>query len=336
MFYSFSMNKGISGEIKDDVKGAKKILRMDEYPYGFKKHCSCFLYTTENQSGINDIIGYKDKKMLVTAASGDQYLGAVYYGAREVDLFDIYRLTYPIIFLKIAANAVLDYHEYVDFLIPLDDFDEVKQSFWSLKTLKRLLNVLPKDIAYYWDKVMFEARKRGYYYLISFEHDSSKTENIEKGMPFYIDEAEYYKLQAMLRTREYPNFIESDILALKEKLASKYDIIYLSNIIESIISDRVRRYMFVSENTVEREVVQDIMSQVMPSLKEDGTILVTYRPNRDLQISHDWLFNNEFFQVDLVDSKFPPDEEDYKKSKDTDMVLTYRPSKTGDILKELR
>lgn len=321
--------------VKNDIYETRKLLHQREYKRGFTSHSSCFLFTTENQNGINDIIDYKGKHILTPSASGDQYLGAVYYDAREIDLFDINRLTYYIACLKIAAVIVLDYQEFMDFLTPLDKYGRIKPSFWNLKTLKRLLKVMPSYVAYYWDNVMFEARKNGYNWLICPNHHTNEPLNIMAGMPFYSEEAEYYKLQAKLRARTYPHFIESDVLELKEKLVSMYDIIYLSNMLECIVYYRSEMDPWWPENETEKEVVYDVLEQVMPSLNEDGTVLVTYRPNRNLDTSDDWLFNNEFFDVDLIHSKFPPDHEDFPRIENTDMVLTYRPKRTGNILEKL-
>lgn len=323
------------GEICNDISEAKKLLHED-YAGGFTKYSGVFLFTTENQEGINSIIDYNGKHILTPAASGDQYLGAVYYDAKEVDLFDINRLTYPLVCLKIAAITVLDYKEFMDFFIPLDKWGNFKPSFWSLRTLKRLLKVLPSDIAYYWDKVMFTARRKGFTWLINPSHIANEHLNMKSGLPFYADEKEYYNLQAKLRARPYPCFIESDVLELKEKLVSMYDIIYLSNMLECIIFDRQEASPWFGEGETEKEVVYEVLDQVMSSLKEEGIVLVTYRPNTDLVLSDDWLFNNEFFDVDLIRSKFPPEFDNYRKCKRTDMVLTYRPKKTGDVRKSLQ
>lgn len=319
---------------KNDLEAARRLVRETYDKNIFEKYSSSFLFGTENQEEINDIIDYKGKKVLSPTSSGDQYIGAVYYDATEIDTFDINRMTYYITCLKIAAIRELDYKEFIDFFTPLDKDGNLKRSFWSLSTLKRLLKILPFNIAYFWDKIMYEAKKNGYKYLTVPEHCSNELLNIKSGMPFYASEEEYYKLQAKLRKRPYPTFIESDVMELKEKLKSSYDIIYLSNIVECIVNLRLRNVPFVYglENTVEREVAEEVMGQILPFLNEGGTILVSYRANKNLYISTDWLYNNEFFEPHLIQRKFTPDY-DCWRTEDTDIVLTYTPKKSDNMLK---
>ncbi len=319
---------------RKDLEAAKRLVSEPYDIDTFEKYSSSFLFGTENQEGINDIIDYEGKDVLTTTSSGDQYVGAVYYDATKIDTFDINRITYYITCLKIAAIRELDYKEFIDFFTPLDKDGNLKRSFWNLRTLKRLLKVLPFNIAYFWDKIMYEAKKNGYKYLTVPEHCSNELLNIKSGMPFYASEEEYYKLQAKLRKREYPTFIESDVMELKEKLKSSYDIIYLSNIVECIVNLRLRNVPFVYglENTVEREVAEKVMKQVLPFLNENGTVLVSYRSNKNLYISTDWFYNNEFFEPHLIQRKLRPDY-DCWRTEDTDIVLTYMPKKSGNILK---
>lgn len=320
-------------DIKDvtlrDLSGARKLLKSAHD--GYEKYSSSFLFCTERQDAINGIIDYRGKKVLTPASSGDQYIGAVYYDAKEVETYDINRITFYITCLKIAAIRELDYEEFIAFFTPLDEFGCLRKSFWNLKTLKRLLKILPFDVAYFWDNIMFEAQKKGFKFLTYPEHNSNELYNIKSGMPFYKNKEEYYKLQRKLRERDYPRFIESDLLALKEKLSSTYDIIYLSNIIEYLVCLELRKYYMGNiniENHHEKDITKKVMRQVLPFLEDNGTILVSYRMNRDYNCSKDWLYNNDFFDVDVIPSKFPPNFYS-RNSGDTDLVLTYRPKKTG-------
>lgn len=331
--FNILQKRPVSQQVKEDLAGAQGLLRQRSYVSGFRKYSGSFLFTTENQSGINEIIGYKGKNVFTVASSGDQYLGAVYYDALDVDLFDINRMTYYITCLKIAAIVVLDYQEFIDFFVPLDEMGALKKSFWDLRVLKRLLKVLPNDVAYVWDKIMYTARKRGFTYLICPDHHSNVLSNVTSGMPFYQNEEEYYKLQEKLRKRSYPHFLESDVLLLKDKLTSSYDIIYLSNMVEGIICDEIDHTIHPREQVtlLEKQIFTDILRGVLPALNDGGVILLSYRPNRDLQLCPEWSFNNNYFECDLIPCKYPPDIFDCYASKNTDVVLTYRPKKTGNI-----
>lgn len=316
----------------EDIAGARQLLKKS--PLNYEKYSVSFLFSTERQDGIHGIIDYRGKKVLTSASSGDQYVGAVYYDAKEVETYDINRITFYMTCLKIAAIRELDYEEFISFFTPLDEFGCLRKSFWNLRTLKRLLKIMPFDVAYFWDTIMFEAQKTGFLFLTVPEHNSNELYNIKSGMPFYKNKEEYYKLQRKLRERDYPRFIESDLLSLKEKLSSSYDIIYLSNIIECLVHLELRNYYMGDanlENYHERDITEKVMQQVLPFLEENGTILVSYRANRDYSYCLDWLYNNDFFDVYSIPSKYPQGFGGWN-SGDTDLVLTYRPKKTGKIV----
>lgn len=324
--------------VREDVQMAIRLLHKEiDNPSDFAKHSSCFLFGTENQQGINDVVGYKDKTILMPAASGDQYISGRYYGAKNVDIFDINRLTYYITCLKIAAIVNLGYREFLAFFIPLDEHGKLKSTFWSLSVLKRLIREMPERCAYFWSKIMYEAHKNGFEELTILSFTSHRLDVVKKHMPFYASEEEYYKLQGILRQSAFPNFVESDIRALGEVLNSKYDVVYLSNIIECLVVERLNsfyRASYGTENIVEQEFAGDILKAVLPILKGDGTVLMDYRMNRTMRDSGDWLFNNDFFEATDIPCKMPIDER-YNRYAATDLVLTYKPIKKGNFLEHI-
>lgn len=292
------------------------------------------MFGTENQEGINSVISYKNKDIATVASSGDQYLGAVYYGGKTVDIFDINRMTYFVTCLKIAAIMVLDYVEFLNFFTPFNMLGFVKESFWNLKTLKRLIPYMPSDVATFWDVVMYESKSGDFGDLIPLQDDKYTLDCIRKGMPFYQSEEEYYKLQKLLRSRDFPKFFEADVQNLKDVLTSSYDILYLSNVLECLVAYECDKeyYPFMSssfymeqENRNEKKMAKSVIEAVIPLLNKNGTILLSYRPNvRDNQ--SDWLYYNEYFNVHEVPSKFPPKNDGWK-NENTDLVLTYKPKK---------
>lgn len=303
-------------------------------------YSSCFLFGTENQEGINSVINYANKDVCTVASSGDQYVSAVYYGAKKVDLYDINYLTEFLTYLKIASFITLDYEEFIDFLIPIhEDCSTIKKRFWNLETLKKVLPNMPERAAYFWDNVMYVCHKVGFDgNFIVPKNKHSYMENIIKGMPFYANKEEYYKLQSTLRKREYPTFKQADVRTFGEVFNDKYDIIYLSNIIECLVCEALSGYYMPSygaEDRLEERYIFELIKQVLPKLREDGLILLDYRPNSSKDAATDLLFNNDYFEVTEIASKYPPSD-DYRKCSDTDLVLTYCPKKTGNILDLLK
>ncbi len=320
----------------EDVRHAIALLHSELPCNEFRKYSGSFLFTTENQEGIEKVLDYKNKTALVPASSGDQYLGAVYYDAEFVRLFDVNRMTFYVTYLKIAAVRVLDYRKFISFFVPTIKNDMYNHSFWNLSTLKRLLPSMPGNVGYFWDSVMYEANRCGFGNLVSIEDYRNKLSLITKGMPFYANEREYYKLQAKLRRMDFPNFTESDILKLGDYINTKHDVVYLSNIVSCLVYRKLTSYFIPScynEDITERQVVRDVLTSVLPLIKDDGIILLDYRPNRDKSVE-DWLYIEDAFDVTEVPSKYPPTGE-YNKYAHTDLVLTFRPKKDRDILKHL-
>lgn len=321
----------VSEDILETLKMINKPLSNEKI---FGTYSTPFLFGTENQEGVNEVIQYKDKNVLTVASSGDQYLGAVYYGAKQVDLYDVNRLTYYITCLKVAAIKTLFYEEFLDFFVPLEN-GCVRSKFWNLKLFKKLLYALPPSVAQFWEVIMYEAKKNNYGSLVVLRMSVNDLEVMQKGMPFYGNENEYYNLQQLLQKRDYPQFYEADLNVLSDVLVGEYDLLYLSNIIECMVVDILNQMPFASsstENWVESDVIRNIGPHMFKLLKEDGTVLVDYRANKSIVDSNDLLFNNDYFEATEIPCKLAPDKSSKYNPTDTDLVLTYKPSKTGSFL----
>lgn len=312
-------------QVEQDIENALR-LAQNKTPIfrGFTRYSEAFLFGTENQEGVNGIINYSQKTVLTPASSGDHYISAVYYDACKVDTFDINRITYYITYLKIAAIITLDYEEFLSFFVSQDEAGNFRIEFWNLRTLKRLLPSMPRDAAYFWDKIMYAIYLGE---LTNPLYSGFVPSNIQRGMPFYKSKEEYYKLQSKLKDRGYPKFYEADILSISELLDTKYDIIYLSNIIECLVCQELYKLYHPSyyyENIFEKEKTEQILEVLLPFLKKDGIILLNYRPNN--ASADDWLATSDLINVSPIPCKYPPTEA-YNRQDDVDMVFTYKPNK---------
>ncbi len=322
-------------QLQKDIDMLGKYVRKEEGNRAFyDEYASIFLFGTENQQEINRVVDYKDKDVLTVASSADQYVSAKYYGAKNCEIYDINRFTYYISYLKIAAIRCLDYEAFMRFMIPLRDGKQSKD-FWSLQTFKRVLEELPSDVAYFWENALYLFKKHSLGNLTYITDRSARIENVKSGMPFYASQEEYYKLQAILRKQEYPKFYLSDLSKLANVVKGEFDFVYLSNIIECMVCEEISKYpsfVYVNEDSIELDKIREVTGQVMQLLRKNGSILMSYRANTNLDFSTDVLYHNDFFEAELVPSKMPPDENDYRKSENTDIVLTYTPSKNGLFL----
>ncbi len=319
-------------------KDVKEALHLIDQPftasYNYSPYGTCFVYGTENQQGINDVIKYDGKDVITVASSGDQYLGAVYYGAKTVDLYDINKLTRYISFLKIAAIKSLSFKDFQSFFMPMTENHRVKKTFWNLKTLKRLLPSLPSDVGYFWENIMYEFNKKGYGNFVYPNSYCHNPEMIQNGMPFYLEESEYYKLQTILRHRDYPEFKNCDVFDLAKAFPNKYDIVYLSNILETIVASEVQSYPFASfstEDRIESELLEKAENTIYKVGRENGTIMLSYRANSTISDSTDLFYNCVLFEANEIPRKYK-DNLSHDDKPSTDIVLTYKlPSKRMNI-----
>lgn len=321
-------------QVLKDIEETKFLLSKKRETSGFKKYSSFFLFGTENQEGINKILDYKDKQVLTVASSGDQYLGAIYYNAKNVDIFDINKLTYYLTYLKIVSIICLSYEEFLNFFVPVHS-ETIVSSFWDLRTLKKLLPYLPSDVAYFWDSIMFEIKNNNIDFITP-SYISNHLNIVKSGMPFYAIKEEYYKLQSKLKNREFPKFIEADLLELWQVLDNQYDIIYLSNIIECLVYEKCKKYYRAGinrsvENRVEKEYLKKVVSGIVNKLNNNGIMMMSYRSNSNLKFSTDHLYNNDYFDVTSVFAKVVSYDETGFEEPDTDLVLTYKPSENKKL-----
>lgn len=317
-------------ELRDvDIKKTLDLIEFKEKCYIHNsRYSSPFLFGTENHEGINNIVDYANKDVLTVASSGDQYLSAIYYGAKVVDLFDINRLTYYMNYLKIAAIYILSYEEFLNFFVPVEN-GQVKKGFFDYILLKKLLPVLPDDVALFWDKIIYEVSKDKINEFLNVEHIINHFEIVKRGMPFYSCKEEYYKLQNLLKNRNYPKFYEVNLSKLSEVVVDKYDVVFLSNIIEHIVCREIINcptQPFNLEDIVEKLVFNSLKPQILSCLRPDGIALIDYRANKNNSYASNLIYNNDFFDKSLISSKLPVSTDCDHTIEDVDVVLTYKPS----------
>lgn len=309
--------------VKQDIEAAKKLMLYKKEHNGFfEKYDTSFLFGTENQEGINNVINYKGKDVFTIASSGEQYLGVRYYGAKKVDIYDINRLTKYITSLRIGSFLALEYDEFIRFTFPYVE-EHFNPNFWNVEDITRVILNLPPDIAYFWANLLPLLEEKKYGDLIALRNNARNKEQIVRGMPFYANEEEYNKLKDILKKYGFPNFYELDISTFDGTFDTAYNIVYLSNIIEGIICYIVKNEIFCGhllENITERSELQRILNNLYPLLKKNGIFLVDYRPNVTRYDATDYMFNNSYFNVHEVPSKFCLDNRAEK-----DLILTYKP-----------
>jgi hypothetical protein len=84
-----------------------------------------------------------------------------------------------------------------------------------------------------------------------------------------------------------------------------------------------------AEDKAFKEIVDKICEQVIPLLTSDGVAVMDYRQNKVCTQADDIIFTNDYFDISEISSKNFGDPQSRFSYANKDLVLTYRPSKTG-------
>lgn len=186
-------------------------------------------FTTEAISGYYNNLNFKDKKILTVLASGDHALNAILMGSKEIDTFDINKLTIYYYKLKEAGIKALPLEEFKKFFYSNypNNIKENKNLF-NWKSYLKISPFLEKKYKDFWDSLYLEFN--GYDIGKSdLFWASEKNQNSVAIYNNYLTEENYNRLKNILLEEEIKfNFQNINIKDLKTNV--KYDYIFLSNI----------------------------------------------------------------------------------------------------------
>lgn len=191
--------------IDDDIVHTNYVLN-----HFMSKYDAVYFCTNENISSIFKNIDVKNKKVLSILGSGDQTFYLVKNGVKDIDVFDINKLTFYYFYLRIWTIIYLKSY----YPISLEnDYIEKVLSFVKVKNHS-------EEVAYnYWLK-----------YLDTFS--SGDIRRIFQGIYYVSKIPNVYNLNRKLKKINF-DFYNIDI-SRRVDINKKYDIIYVSNINEWI------------------------------------------------------------------------------------------------------
>lgn len=274
----------IKSELEKDIKVALKILYQESLTEQEQLvYAKLYPWSNENISRYYNYYDLKNKKALCVTGSGDHLLYAAAAGATEIDAFDKNRLCKYYSALKIALILSHTEEEFYKHFI------YKRNCVLSKKLdLKNLDSFLPKDYFVFWDEIInTKAFKRN---KILFRFDGSPSK-------FNLD---YKKLQKALSDTKI-NYCDMDANKFATYTHSKYDAIFLSNILE---------WSFESDN---------MMLDRFYNLLNDNGIIYDYYLKRK-NVSYSYTHNPE---TQIITSPGLPGIEELTEDK----VLVYRKTK---------
>ena len=211
-------------------------------------HENSFIYRGSNEKTQNFVNYYKNKKDILTViSSSDQLLNAIYMGARNIDAFDISTFPKYYMYLKLAALKALSKEDYLDFFYSATG----NNSLYDIMYFDGIKNYLSEDMEMFWTSLInfFDWTEITFSSLFSGEVVSEETAQIKN---IYLNNYEEMKnLIDKVSIKTY----EGNILELVDRLDNKYDLAYLSNIMNYL-------------NPID---YKNMLNKI--NLKEDGKVL---------------------------------------------------------------
>lgn len=258
-------------QIITDIKIAKMLVDsekdFDFKSIDLKKYRPIYLFTNENIKAITDNISFKDREVLTVCSSGDQIFNMLLAGSKSIDSFDINIFTKYFYYLKEAAILSLSYHEFFEFFIPSKML--IRNKVFSKDLFSKLeSNIRNKEASFFWNTLfeIYEGKKL--YYSNLFILDRYPKNTYMKCNSYLTDEDKYNDLKKRLNTYQL-SFKRIDISSeVAKKLdQKKYDIIYLSNILDTLD---------ISTELSYAKKIKEIVIDLKKHLYSNGVIGVCY------------------------------------------------------------
>lgn len=256
-------------QYKDIEKAALFI--SDLYTYNTSQTSEAYFdriyhFTTEVISGYFDKLDFKDKKVLTVLASGDHTLNAILLGSREIDTFDVNKLSIYYYKLKEASIKSLLLEEFKEFLYsnyPNNMKENKKILNW--KTYLKVSPFLEEKYKKFWDSMYLEFNGYNIGKSDLFWPSESKQSRLSIYND-YLTEENYAKLKNILLEENIKfNFQATNIKELKTN--EKYDYIFLSNISQYL------EYIY-EDNYLENFNI--LIKNLSNNLKKDGLLFHSY------------------------------------------------------------
>lgn len=190
----------------------------------------------------------KDKDVLTVLASSDQLFHTYINGAKNVDTFDINKLTYYYYYLR--KWAIVYYDEYYP---PVEDLLFSHRFFMNM--IKKYPKLPKEDLTayYFWREYCNNTWgfQNSELFYLSLLRDENKIQNLDL-------------LKEIIKKRKL-SFIHMDI-SKPTSISKKYDVIILSNILEYL------SFMDIS--------FDDLQNNLNKLLKDDGVIICSHIMHR--------------------------------------------------------
>lgn len=228
----------------EDANAFLSLVNLNSFK-NFSVYSPVYRMTNENLREVVTNMNLENKDVLSVCGSADQYFTFLLCGAKEVDLFDVNKISEYYLILKIIGALTLSLDEYIKFFVGTNTgtYDD-NRSFFDERIYVKIRKYLPLNVQAFWDTLYKNGGNIIKRFGGCFFSPHIKFSNIP-----YLNKSRYNELQKILEKRKIPSFIQSDILGLYGKVEKQYDMVYLSNIYDYVFrKDKVKSwYSFLRE-----------------------------------------------------------------------------------------
>lgn len=243
----------------------KKQERLDD----FVEYAGFYHITNEKASEIIEKTTVTDKmKALCVLAGGDQVLNFINAGIKNIDTFDINRLTeYYALGFKKRAVECLSYAEFIKLFSYNQGLYIRSHNHLQPEIEKYVIENMEEEYRWFWQQFKYALIQEGFdpsiFHLSIFTGPKNITSN-----NYAKDEETYKNFQKLVKDAKI-TFKRSSITKLPENFCM-YDLVYLSNIM-----DYPRDFYFNKDNPLYSalELLNRIYEQ---NLNASGEIIMTY------------------------------------------------------------
>ena len=197
----------------DELKKRMKS-RRDNLDFDMKFNEYSKMYSRSNENLKEYVKNLEGKKVLCVASSGDHLLNSVYAGATQVDTFDINR--YTALYQELNIYAVKNLEPVKAYVFLCQFYPDI---YWEFN------NMLPPHLKEFFDCLFTE-----------YDIDQIKSK-LFNGFNSSLENCNYNSLDALkvlgsrLPNIKHNHFI-CNLYSITSYIKDKYDVIYLSNILE--------------------------------------------------------------------------------------------------------
>lgn len=295
------MTKNEINQVDLDIKKAIEIIlnkKVVNTSLDFKEYGRVNFATNEQLRELFEKFDFsKSTKALSVLSSGDQPLNMICKGVKNLDTFDINRLSeYYAIGIKLAAMRVFNYKEFISFINKIHDID-------SVSIIKYVTSCSDVKYKKFWDEILYVTKYAGVSPLVISEIDITKVN-------LYCANEELYKKTKSNLEQASINFFNMDVAEIPNKLSS-YSFIYLSNILDYYLMGRLKDLSY--EEILKRKV--NLIKKIY---------------NHNLEYNGEFVYNYGFGQtkneIQILESYFT-EYYQMKYSLDNDIVLSLKKNK---------